>query len=110
MLNRVFEANSSVVAEVRPSPNHDERAGDRSPDMIVLHYTGMLDATAALDRLCDPLSRVSAHYLVFEDGRIPVNHSGPAKPTSTPARSELRSSIPATITTIPIFRSARSLP
>src|SRR5271156_4887349 len=70
MLNRVFPANSSVVADVRPSPNHDERAGGRSPDMIVLHYTGMPDAEAALDRLCDPLSKVSAHYLVFEDGRV----------------------------------------
>ena len=70
MLNRVFPANSSVVAEVRPSPNHDERAGGRKPDMIVLHYTGMPDAEAALDRLCDPLSKVSAHYLVFEDGRV----------------------------------------
>jgi len=70
MLNRLFPANSSVVADVRPSPNHDERAGGRSPDMIVLHYTGMLDAKAALDRLCDPLSKVSAHYLVFEDGRV----------------------------------------
>ncbi|MGB7099282.1 MAG: N-acetylmuramoyl-L-alanine amidase [Xanthobacteraceae bacterium] len=70
MLNRVFSANSSVVAEVRPSPNHDERGGGRSPDMIVLHYTGMQDADAALDRLCDPLSKVSAHYLVFEDGRV----------------------------------------
>jgi len=70
MLNRVFAANSSVVAEVRPSPNHDERAGGGSPDMIVLHYTGMQDAIAALDRLCDPLSKVSAHYLVFEDGHV----------------------------------------
>jgi N-acetylmuramoyl-L-alanine amidase len=70
MLNRVFEANSSVVAEVRPSPNHDERAGGRNPDMVVLHYTGMEDGIAALDRLCDPLSKVSAHYLVFEDGRV----------------------------------------
>jgi len=70
MLNRVFQANSSVVAEVRPSPNHDERAGGRSPDMIVLHYTGMQDAIAALDRLCDPLSKVSAHYLVFENGCV----------------------------------------
>ncbi len=70
MLDRVFEANSSVVAEVRPSPNHDERAGGRIPDMIVLHYTGMEDGIAALDRLCDPASKVSAHYLVFEDGRV----------------------------------------
>jgi N-acetylmuramoyl-L-alanine amidase len=40
------------------------------PNMIVLHYTGMLDAGAALDRLCSPKSEVSAHYVVFEDGHI----------------------------------------
>jgi N-acetylmuramoyl-L-alanine amidase len=38
--------------------------------MLVLHYTGMTDAEAALRRLCSPASEVSAHYLVFEDGKI----------------------------------------
>ncbi|MBL8658584.1 MAG: N-acetylmuramoyl-L-alanine amidase, partial [Rhodospirillales bacterium] len=38
--------------------------------MLVLHYTGMTSAAAALDRLCDPEVAVSAHYLVEEDGRI----------------------------------------
>ena len=38
--------------------------------MIVLHYTGMPDAGAALERLCTPASQVSAHYFVFEDGRM----------------------------------------
>ncbi len=38
--------------------------------MIVLHYTGMTSADAALDRLCDASSKVSSHYLVFEDGRL----------------------------------------
>jgi N-acetylmuramoyl-L-alanine amidase len=38
--------------------------------MILLHYTGMPDAQAALQRLCAPDSKVSSHYLVFEDGRI----------------------------------------
>jgi N-acetylmuramoyl-L-alanine amidase len=70
MLRRAFPAESSVVAEVRPSPNYDERSGGRSPDMILLHYTGMPDAAAALERLCDPASKVSSHYLVFEDGHI----------------------------------------
>jgi len=70
VMSRVFPANSSVVAEVRPSPNHDERPGGRKPDMIIFHYTGMQDGQSALDRLCAPRSRVSSHYLVFEDGRI----------------------------------------
>jgi N-acetylmuramoyl-L-alanine amidase len=51
-----------------PSPNHDERP--RDPDMIVLHYTGMPTGEAALARLRDPAAKVSAHYLVEEDGRV----------------------------------------
>ena len=39
-------------------------------DMVVLHYTGMQSAEAALQRLCDPQAEVSAHYLVHEDGQI----------------------------------------
>ena len=38
--------------------------------MLVLHYTGMASTAAALDRLCDPAARVSAHYLVEESGLI----------------------------------------
>ena len=38
--------------------------------MLVLHYTGMTTAAAALERLCDPDARVSAHYLVEENGVI----------------------------------------
>lgn len=51
-----------------PSPNFDERG--RAVDMIVLHYTGMPAAKEALDRLCDPVAKVSCHYLVDEDGKI----------------------------------------
>ncbi len=54
----------------RPSPNHNERPGGRAPDMLVLHYTGMASAAAALDRLCDPAAQVSAHYTVDEDGTV----------------------------------------
>lgn len=51
-----------------PSPNWDERALPVS--MIVLHYTGMIDAASAIDRLCDAEAKVSAHYLVTEDGQV----------------------------------------
>ncbi len=51
-----------------PSPNQDERDGAIS--MIVLHYTGMADSASAIERLRDPESRVSCHYLVDEDGRV----------------------------------------
>ncbi len=53
----------------RPSPNHDDR-GDAAIDMLVLHYTGMQTAEAALDRLCDPAAKVSAHYTVDEGGTV----------------------------------------
>ena len=51
-----------------PSPNFDARRAP--PDMLVLHYTGMQTGEAALARLRDPEAKVSAHYLVEEDGRI----------------------------------------
>jgi N-acetylmuramoyl-L-alanine amidase len=70
MSRPAFAPDSSVVAEVMASPNHGERSDGRRPDMILLHYTGMADADSALARLCTPSSNVSAHYFVFEDGRI----------------------------------------
>lgn len=54
----------------RPSPNHGPRPGNGVVDMLVLHYTGMADAAAALDRLCDPAAEVSAHYLIERDGTV----------------------------------------
>lgn len=54
----------------RPSPNHDDRPAGVAIDMLVLHYTGMPSAAAALARLCDPAAKVSAHYLVDEDGAV----------------------------------------
>ena len=65
-----FSPDSFIVSEVAPSPNFEERRDGRAPDMILLHYTGMQTGEAALARLCDPASKVSAHYVVFEDGRI----------------------------------------
>ncbi|MFO1135642.1 MAG: N-acetylmuramoyl-L-alanine amidase [Rhodoblastus sp.] len=64
-----FRADSSLVDFVRASPNHGDRRG-QTPDSIVLHYTGMPTADGALAQLCDPRAEVSAHYFVFEDGRI----------------------------------------
>lgn len=54
----------------RRSPNHTERRGVDRPDMIVLHYTGMESCAAAVQRLCDPVAEVSAHYVVDIDGTI----------------------------------------
>jgi N-acetylmuramoyl-L-alanine amidase len=50
------------------SPNFDARPDDVAIDMVVLHYTGMKTGEAALERLCDPVAKVSAHYLIHENG------------------------------------------
>ncbi|MTH97943.1 N-acetylmuramoyl-L-alanine amidase [Roseibium sp. RKSG952] len=62
--------DTGVAARVHPSPNHGARAAGVPIDTLVLHYTGMKSAEDALRRMCDPASEVSAHYLVYEDGRI----------------------------------------
>ncbi len=57
-----FVPDSSVVSTVTPSPNYGDRKGLLSPNMIVLHYTGMADAASAIVRLCTEGTEVSAHY------------------------------------------------
>ncbi len=56
--------------EQRHSPNYGARRDNARPDMIVLHYTAMETAQAALERLCDPETEVSAHYLIGETGHV----------------------------------------
>lgn len=57
-----------MILTERPSPNFNDRKAP--PYMVVLHYTGMQDAASALERLCDPDAKVSAHYVVDEDGTV----------------------------------------
>ena len=54
----------------RPSPNFDERPREAKIDVLVLHYTGMNTLNEALDRLVDPVTEVSAHYLISEAGDV----------------------------------------
>ena len=62
--------DARVTIVERPSPNHGGRRADAAIDMLVLHYTGMASAAAALERLCDPRVEVSAHYLIDEFGIV----------------------------------------
>ncbi len=59
---------SELIHYETPSPNWNERQEPVS--MVVLHYTGMQSAEEALERLCDPVASVSAHYLIEEDGSV----------------------------------------
>ena len=64
----VHQAPRNPMAQWAPSENFDERR----PRLIVLHATEMDSAEAALRVLKTENSggRVSAHYLIAEDGRI----------------------------------------
>lgn len=66
--------DSPLATKVVPSPNHGPRKSGSTapprPSMIILHYTGMDSGVAAMQLLTNPLSEVSCHYLVWEDGRI----------------------------------------
>ena len=56
----------------KPSPNFDDRTLPIS--RLILHYTGMETGAAAIERLCDSNpdqgAKVSAHYVVEEDGQV----------------------------------------
>lgn len=85
-----IDSSGFPEAIARPSPNHDSRSG-RPISLVVLHYTGMASLEDAIARLTDPapkagrypgpwqapdidpetpLSRVSAHYVVGENGAV----------------------------------------
>ena len=51
-----------------PSPNFDERT--LPVEFLILHYTGMETGEVAIERLCDSDAKVSAHYVVKEDGSV----------------------------------------
>ena len=57
-------------ANWHPSPNFGARRDGLQPQLIVIHYTAMDSAGAALERLCDPVFELSAHYLIAGDGTL----------------------------------------
>jgi N-acetylmuramoyl-L-alanine amidase len=63
-----MEGEDELVHEERLSPNHDERT--LPINMVVLHYTEMKPVGAAIERLTDPEAKVSAHYLITEEGGV----------------------------------------
>ncbi len=52
----------------RPSPNFNARAA--AVRHAVVHYTGMKSRDEALERLRDPAAKVSAHYLIDQEGAV----------------------------------------
>lgn len=58
------------MVRIQRSPNCGPRRNDLMPTLIVIHYTAMDTADAALERLCDPEAEVSAHYLIGAQGCV----------------------------------------
>jgi N-acetylmuramoyl-L-alanine amidase len=53
---------------VNPSPNYNERLCPI--DTVLLHYTDMESAQKAIECLRSPLSQVSCHYVIDEEGQV----------------------------------------
>jgi N-acetylmuramoyl-L-alanine amidase len=64
------ERDTRLGADWRPSPNCEPRRKGLRPTILLMHYTGMARADAAIGWLCTPEARVSCHYLVDCEGRI----------------------------------------
>ena len=64
------DSGNDIQIVNRPSPNCGPRPEGTAIDTLVLHYTGIKTAAEALDRLCDPEAKVSAHYTIDEDGTV----------------------------------------
>jgi N-acetylmuramoyl-L-alanine amidase len=60
----------SWVTQHNPSPNCGPRRDGLRPTLIVIHFTAMKSAEAAIERLCDPTAEVSAHYVIANKGEL----------------------------------------
>ncbi|SEK97540.1 N-acetylmuramoyl-L-alanine amidase [Roseovarius nanhaiticus] len=64
------DAATQADATWHPSPNSGPRRDGLRPELLLIHFTKMQSAEAAVARLCDPAAEVSAHYVIAEDGRL----------------------------------------
>ncbi|KAB2847453.1 MAG: N-acetylmuramoyl-L-alanine amidase [Hyphomicrobiaceae bacterium] len=61
---------SAIASSFIAAANRESRKGVDGPSLILLHYTGIASAKAAIDWLVCERSRVSCHYLVDEAGEV----------------------------------------
>lgn len=61
-------SRGELVHRALQSPNFDERSLPIT--MAVIHYTEMKPVETALERMCDPEAKVSAHYCITEEGEV----------------------------------------
>jgi N-acetylmuramoyl-L-alanine amidase len=66
----ITRRDTTLEADLHPSPNFEPRRGGTKPTILLLHYTGVEDCASAIEWLARPASKVSCHYVVDADGRI----------------------------------------
>ena len=62
------ESPDELIHRQAHSPNFDDR--DLPVPMVVIHYTEMIDQGFAIERLCDPEAKVSAHHVIGKGGEV----------------------------------------
>ena len=70
MIAAIAKPDSTLVDEMRVSPNVEPRRNGQRPSILLLHYTGLESMAKAIDWLCLAGSGVSCHYGIDGDGRI----------------------------------------
>ncbi len=65
-----FAPDSKLASRIFPSPNFGARERGPKPSILLLHYTGMPSAEAAIHWLAVPESKVSCHYVADEAGTV----------------------------------------
>lgn len=54
----------------QPSPNHSPWTDPKLPSALVIHYTAGATAAGAINWLCSPESKASAHFVIAKNGLI----------------------------------------
>lgn len=67
MVSRSISAINIMILDQYKSPNFDKRIAPI--DTIVIHATNMPEQPS-IDRLCDPKSKVSCHYVISQGGVV----------------------------------------
>ena len=68
-LKRVERKKMNINIKIK-SPNFIKRKNNEKIDTIIIHYTGMKNEDIAIQRLCDPEAKVSAHYFINRMGSV----------------------------------------
>ena len=66
----IEKPDSPLVERLVPSPNIEPRLKGLTPQILIMHYTGLETVERAIDVLSRPDCKVSCHYVVDEQGRI----------------------------------------